>query len=95
MYSLRKHHLAICFIVALLISACQAGKAHNTADTVLAVTATIETEPMRTGGDSAAWGTPGGKRRPDPTTVIHAGARYDLAWLRIVNGSPLSSLTTP
>ena len=54
MNSLRKDHLVCCFIFVLLAAACQYGKAtHKTADPVLEVAATIETEPMRTGGDSA------------------------------------------
>ena len=51
---LRKDHLVLCFTFVLLATACQAGKAtHKPVNTVLDVSATIETEPMRTGGDSA------------------------------------------
>jgi len=43
-----KYYLAVCFVVALLATACQAGKAiHKANDTVLDVSATVETEPRR------------------------------------------------
>lgn len=49
-----KYKLVICLFVALLATACQAGKATDkTADSVLEVSATVETEPVQTGGDSA------------------------------------------
>jgi 3-phytase len=49
-----KHHSLVYFIFALLATACQSGKAtHKSIDPVLEVSATVETEPMQTGGDSA------------------------------------------
>ena len=49
-----KHYLVFCFTVALFAAGCQAGRAtHKPVNTVLDVSATVETEPIRTGGDSA------------------------------------------
>ena len=51
---LRKEHWVLCLILALLASACQASKAtHKPKEPVLEVSATIETEPTGTRGDSA------------------------------------------
>ncbi len=68
-----KRHLAICFIVALVATGCRAGKAtHKSIDPVLEVSATIETEPMQTGDDSAddttLWVNPS-----DPTLSLVIG----------------------
>lgn len=49
-----QYYLALMVALVVLATACKAGRAtHKSKDPVLEVSATVETEPMQTGGDSA------------------------------------------
>lgn len=76
-----KLYFVFCFsLVALVASACQASKATHNFDPVLAVSATIETEPMRTGGDSADDTTLWIDRRdPSQSLIIGTNKKRGLA----------------